>query len=187
MKKISMLATVLLLAGVAAHAERYSLRDGGDFAPAGFRVEFADRYGWRSYEADFDFGLEQGGRSLSRDSKLKVKIAKRDGSTWTYTCKAKGKDALFANINYLFGRGISVVAECHIPEKEFAKAVDLDPQDVGVPNLVFQAMIQDGEVRAGAQRGVYFLPGGQIDASELAAYASAGNDPSSLAVVFRTQ
>ncbi len=181
---LTLLAAVLLLPSLA-RAERYTLRDGGDFAPAGYRIEFADRYGWQSYQVNFDFGLEQGGRTLTKDSKLTVKIARRDGKTWTYTCKAKGRDPMWANINYLFGQGISVVAECRIPEKQFAKAVDLDPQDVGQPNLVFQAMIDNGEVRPGAQRGVYFMPGGQIEASELSAYANA-NDPTNLAVVFRS-
>lgn len=183
MKK-ALLAVLMLVPGLC-FAERYSLRDGGDFAPVGYRVEFADRYGWRSYTVDFDFGLENGSRTLSKDSKLTLKIARRDGSTWTYTCKSKGKDNIYANINFLYGKGISVVAECRIPEKTFAKAVDLDPQDVGQPNFVFQAMIQDGEVRPGAQRGLYFLPGGQLEASELNAYAGA-NDPTNLAVLFRS-
>ena len=113
-------------------------------------------------------------------------VTKRDGKKWDFTCKAKGNSPLTANINYLFGKGISVVSECRIPEKEFAKAVDLDAQDVGLPNLVFQVVIQDGEVRPGAQRGLYFVPGGQIESSELNAYAMNNEDPTSLAVVFRS-
>lgn len=182
--KRALFAVLMMLPG-AAFAERYSLRDGGDFAPIGYRVEFADRYGWRSYQVDFDFGLENGSRTLSKDSKLTLKISRRDGSKWTYTCKKKGREPIYANINFLYGKGISIVAECRIPEKEFAKAVDLDPQDVGQPNFVFQAMVQDGEVRPGAQRGVYFLPGGQLETSELNAYAGA-NDPTNLAVLFRS-
>jgi hypothetical protein len=73
-----------------------------------------------------------------------------------------------------------------LPEKEFAKAVDLDAEDVGLPNLVFQAMIQDGKVVAGAQRGLYFLPGGQIQSSEMNAYLAAVDDPAGLAVIFRS-
>jgi hypothetical protein len=183
--KTSLLALSLLLAIPSlCSAEQYSIKDTGDFAPAGQRVEFADRYGWRSYKVDFDFSLEDNGRSLSKGSKLKVTIARRDGSSWTYTCKAKGRDPMSANINFLFGKGISVVADCKIPEKQFAKAVDLDPQDVGFPNLVFQAIIQDGEIRPGAHRGVYFVPGGQIESTDLNAYALAGDD--GLAVVFRS-
>lgn len=183
--KLSLIAALLLLPALCS-AEKYSVRDEGDFAPAGHRVEFADRYGWRSYKVDFDFGLDETNRLLTKDSRLTVKIEKRDGKTWTYSCKARGGNAMTANINFLFGQGISVVAECRIPEKEFAKAVELDAQDVGLPNLVFQAMIQDGAVRPGAQRGLYFMAGGQIESSELNAYASADADPSNLAVVFRS-
>lgn len=181
--KLTLLAVLLLLPGLA-RAEQYSVKDQGDFEPNGTRVEFADRYGWVGYKVDFDFGLDDGGKTLSRRSKLKVTIERRDGSSWTYTCKAKGKDAMTANVNFLYGKGISVVADCKIPEKQFAKAVDLDAEDVGFPNLVFQAIIQDGQVRPGAQRGVYFMPGGQIESTDLNAYASSGSD--GLAVVFRS-
>lgn len=183
--KLPMLAALVLLPRLS-FAESYSIKDEGDFATAGQRVEFADRFGWRSYKVDFRFGLDAGSRALTRDSKLTVKIVKRDGKTWSYTCKAKGGQPMTANINFLYGQGISVVAQCRISEKDFAKAVDLDKDDVGIPNLVFQAMIQDGRVRTGAQRGLYFLPGGQIESSELNAYAAANDDPSSLAVVFRS-
>ena len=183
--KLPIIAVLLLLPALC-RAEKYSLRDEGDFAPVGQRVEFADRYGWRGYHVDFDFGLDETGRVLSKDSRLVVKITKRDGKEWSYTCKAKGTMPMTANVNFMFGQGISVVAECRIPEKEFAKAVDLDPQDVGLPNLVFQANIQDGKVTPGAQRGIYFMAGGQIESSDLNAYASTDNDPSNLAVVFRS-
>ncbi len=183
--KLTMLA-MLLLMPATSFAEKYSVKDEGDFMPAGQRIEFADRYGWRNYHVDFDFALDASGRALSKNSKLTVHIVKRDGKTWNYTCKAKGGSPLIANINYLFGKGISVVSECRIPEKEFAKAVDLDAQDVGIPNLVFQVVIQDGEVKPGAQRGLYFIPGGQIESSELNAYAMNNEDPTSLAVVFRS-
>lgn len=184
-KTIRALGTLLILIPGLCAAEKYSVRDEGDFAPSGHRVEFADRYGWRNYRVDFDFGLDQGDRALTRDSRLTVKIVKRDGKTWSYTCKAKGKQPMTANVNFLYGKGISVVAECRIPERDFARAVELDQEDVGLPNLVFQAIIQDGQTRPGAQRGLYFIPGGQIESSELNAYAAANDDPSSLAVVFR--
>lgn len=180
------LLAALLLAPAVCRAESYSLHDEGDFAPSGQRVEFADRFGWQSYKADFKFGLDSTGRALTKSSKLKVVINRREGGKWSYTCKAKGDDAMTANINFMYGQGISVVAECRVAERDFAKAVNLDPADVGLPNLVFQVMIQNGKVRPGAQRGFYFLPGGQIESSVLAAYASADSDPSNLAVVFRS-
>jgi hypothetical protein len=183
--RLSLLAGLLLLPA-SVFAEKYTLKDEGDFMPTGNRIEFADRYGWRNYSVDFDFGLEPGGRSLTRDSKLTVKITKREGKTWTYTCKAKGSQPLMANVNFLFNKGMSVVAECRIPEKEFAKSVELDARDVGLPTLVFQAMISEGEVKPGAQRGLYFVPGGQIESSELNAYAANNEDPTALAVVFRS-
>lgn len=183
MKTLTVLAALLALPGLCS-AEKYSVKDAGDFAPLGQRVEFSDRYGWVGYKVDFDFGLEDGGRALSRNSKLTVHIAKRDGTTWTYTCRAKGRDAMSANINHLYGKGISVLADCRIPEKQFAKAVGLDSRDVGFPNLMFQAVIQDGQARPGAQRGVSFMPGGEIESSELNTYAS--NNEDGLAVVFRS-
>lgn len=180
------LAAAALLLPALAGAEKFSIRDEGDFAPVGHRVEFADRYGWRGYQVDFDFELDASGRDLTKESKLTVRIARRDGSTWKYSCKRKSRDSIYANVNYLMGTGISIVAECRIPQKEFAKAVNLHPDDVGLPNLVFQAVVQDGQVRAGAQRGLYFMPGGQIESSELNAYAARNDDPTNLAVVFRS-
>lgn len=181
----ALLAVLMLLPGVL-RAERFTVKDAGDFAPSGRPVEFADRYGWRSYQAVFEFSLDEGGHRLSRDSKLTVRIVKRDGKAWSYACRAKDRLPLTANVNFLIGKGINVVAECRIPENEFAKAVGLDKEDVGLPNLVFQALIEEGKARPGTQRGMYFLPGGQLGASEMNAYAAAGGDPSSLAVVFRS-
>ena len=183
--RLPILAALVLLPSLS-FAESYSIKDEGDFAPLGQRVEFADRFGWLSYKVDFHFNLDSASRSLTRDSKLTIHIVKRDGRTWSYTCKAKGGAPMTANINFLYGQGISVVAQCRIAEKDFAKSVDLDKDDVGIPNLVFQALIKDGKVSAGAQRGLYFLPGGQIESSDLNAYAAANDDPSSLAVVFRS-
>lgn len=184
MTKLTLLAVLLALPGLGSAAQ-YRLKDAGDFAPAGQRVEFADRYGWVGYSVDFEFGLEDGGRALTRGSKLKIQIERRSGGTWTYVCKAKGKDAMTANINFLYGKGISVVADCRIPERQFAKLVDLDWQDVGFPNLVFQVLIQGGQVRPGSQRGVYFVSGAQIESSDLNGYATSGAD--GLAVVFRSR
>ena len=178
--------TVLMMLPAAAGATEYSLKDAGDFAPAGQRVEFADRFGWEKYKVDFEFSLDSSGRALSKDSKLALVITKRNGKTWDYTCKAKGKNALGANINFIHGKGISVVAECRIAEDDFAKAVGLDKDDVGAPSLVFHAMVADGKVEPGAQRGLYFLPSAQIESSDLNVYAAHGSDPSDLAVVFRS-
>ena len=147
------------------YAASYSIIDKGDFAPTGQRVEFADLYHWKNYEVQFDFGLDLNQRVLSGDSKLKLRIVKIDGKTWTYTCKAKGKQPLVANTNFIIGKGVSVVAQCRIPENEFAKAVDLHADDVGLPTFVFQVMVEDGQAVSGAQRGFYFNPGGQIESS----------------------
>jgi hypothetical protein len=181
--RAAILAALLAVPGYCGAAS-YTLKDKGDFEPTGRRVEFADRYGWQSYEARFDFELDEGGRSLTRGSKLTIRIKRRDGGDWSYKCKAKGSDAMTANVNFVPGRGLSIVAECRIPERDFAKAVDLHADDVGRPVLVFQAIVQDGQVKAGSQRGVYFLPGGQIESSDLNAYASSSLD--GLAVVFRS-
>ncbi len=181
---ISLLALAFCAQFAHAGAE-YSIEDKGDFFPVGHRVEFADRYGWRSYSVKFDFSLD-GRRRLSKDSKLTIEVKKRDGDTWEYTCRARGRDGIIANINYLHGKGISVVAECRIDREDFADAVGLHKDDVGTPNLVFHALVKNGKVRIGAQRGLYFIPSGDFSSSELRTYASADHDPSNLAVPFRS-
>lgn len=182
----TLLAVLALSCLSVLNAGAYSLRDEGGFEPTGQRVEFADRYGWDAYRVDFDFGLDAAGRALTDKSKLTLKIVKKDGSAWEYACRAKGKRPLAANINFVHGKGISVVVECRIAENEFAQAVGLDKEDVGSPSLVFHAIVQDGKVLPGAQKGLYFLPSGQIESSELNAYASSEGDPSNLAVYFRS-
>lgn len=182
----ALLGLLLLLALPAVgRAERYRVKDAGGFQPLGQAVEFADRYRWQSYTVDFDLSLEDNNRSLGRGSKLKLRVERRGGGSWSYTCKAKGRSPMTANINFLYGKGISVVAECPLPPKEFAKAVDLDPADVGAPSLLFQVNLQDGKASPGAQKGVVFAPSVSIDASELNAYAAAAQD--GLAVVFRSK
>lgn len=173
------------LSPAGASAEKYSYKEEGDFAPAGHRVEFYDRYGWRSYEVKFTFGFDASARQLTRESKLELKVKRRKGGSWSHACRNKGRESIYANVNYLFGKGISIVAECRIPPEDFAEAVGLGEEDVGQPHLVFHVLIEEGKVRPGAQRGVYFAPGGQIESSELAAYAAEHDDPTSLAVVFR--
>lgn len=180
------LLALLILSPLAAGASDYSLKDEGDFVPAGRRVEFYDQYGWQNYKVSFDFGLDAGGKALSKESKLDLRITMRGGKVWNYSCRGRGRNALAANVNFLSGKGISIVAECKIDGEAFADAVGLHKDDVGMPNFVFQAVIQNGEVHPGAQRGLYFAPGGQIDSSELNAYAARDEDPSNLAVLFRS-
>lgn len=182
-----LLISLLLLCPAGTAAETFSIHDEGEFLPMGQRVEFYDRFGWRGYEVDFRFGLDERSRELDAKSRLTLRIAKRDGRTWTYTCKSSSRRrALSANVNFVYGKGISVVADCRIDRKAFAKSVGLHPDDVGVPSLVFHALVQDGKVTPGAERGIYFTPAVEIAASELSPYAAGGDDPTSLAVVFQS-
>src|SRR5689334_20840280 len=96
----AILTLILAAAASNASAANYTVSDVGDFAPAGHRVEFADRFGWDHYKVKFDFGLDEG-RTLSKKSNLVFEVTKRDGSTWKYACKAKGSNPLVANINYI--------------------------------------------------------------------------------------
>ena len=126
MVKRLLLAAALMLPGLA-RAHEYALRDAGEFQPVGRLVEFYDRFGWKSYEVEFDFGVDEADRSLTSGSRLVLHIVKRDGSRWDYSCKASGRRPLSANINVLFDHRVSVVADCRIDEKSFARAVDLHP------------------------------------------------------------
>ncbi|MBI4677864.1 MAG: hypothetical protein HY748_09810 [Elusimicrobia bacterium] len=180
----SVVAPGLAAPAAKAQAAPYAIEDEGGFFPTGQRVEFHDRYGWQSYRVRFEFGLESGGRSLTKDSRLSVRILKRDGDVWEHSCRAKGRDALAANVNGIPGEAVSVVVECRIPEREFAKAVDLDPLDVGIPNLVFHVILRDGALRLGAQRGLYITPTVESATSELSAYASVEHSPSNPSVIF---
>lgn len=175
------LAVLLVLWPAPASAETYRLREEGDFSPAGYRVELYDRYGWRAYRVDFDFGLDPASRTLSRGSTLTLKLARRKGGAWSYTCKAKRERELTANVNFVYGAGISVVASCRLPPQKFAKAVDLDAEDAGQATLVFEAVIQEGKVSPGAQRGIALAAVPQ--SSDLSAYAFPP-DAGSFAVLF---
>lgn len=189
MKKLAMAFAFLsaaLSAADVAWAEKYSLKDEGEFQPMGHRVEFYDRFGWRSYAVDFDFGLEEGGQSLTKGSRLSLRITKRDGSSWDYTCKTGGRRQLNSNINFIYGKGLSVVVDCRIDDKSFARAVELHPDDVAASNLVFQAIVMDGKVRPGAQRGISLQPAAQLAATELVPYLGASEDAAGLAVVFQS-
>ncbi|UPT74879.1 MAG: hypothetical protein M0D55_03970 [Elusimicrobiota bacterium] len=68
--------------------------------------------------------------------------------------------------------------------KAFAKAVDLHPDDVGAPVLVFEAVVEGGAARPGGQRGLRFRPDSPVASLDLSPYA-ASPDAAGLAVVFR--
>ncbi len=185
MKRV-LIAALLALACLpnARAADRYSLTDKGGFGYTGRHVELSSRFGWASYEAKFEFGLDMGAHSLTRDSVLKLKITRNDGSSWSTKCKAKKDRQMWANINALYGKGVSVLAECRIPPGEFAKLVDLDEGLVGEPTFVFQAMVRDGEAQPGLQKGFYFLAAAEIASGELAPFATMESDPAALGVLF---
>jgi hypothetical protein len=84
------------------------------------------------------------------------------------------------------GGRVSVVAECRVKPKAFAKAVDLDAEDVGAPLFVFEAVIENGKARAGGQRGLRFRPDAPVASLHLSAFA-ASPDAGGLAVLFRAE
>lgn len=186
MKRLVAVLALAVLASGASAEDRYKVADRGGFGATGRLVEMATRFAWDSYEAVFDFGVEPGGRTVTRDSTLKLTIARRDGSTWSTKCKAKHEDRMWANVNRLYNKGVSVLAECRIPPKEFGKLVGLDAGLVGEPTLVFQAMVKDGRAEAGIQKGLYFLSANEIEQGELASFAVREGDPSALGVVFNS-
>lgn len=175
------LTLVVLLASPVLAAQRVTVRDAGGFDPAGRTVEFPDRFGWRGYEAEFSFAFDEDG-ALSGASRLDLVIARRGGTKWKYSCRASRED-LTARVVPLGGR-VSVVAECRVRPKDFAKAVDLHPDDVGAPVFVFEAVIENGQARAGGQRGLRFRPDAPVGSLELSPFA-AFPDAAGLAVVFR--
>jgi hypothetical protein len=177
-----LILAALLSLPAAARAHDYELRDSGEFLPLGQFIEFYDRFGWRSYEVEFQFNLD--GAGLSGDSRLSVRIIKKDGKRWSYSCKASR--ALSANINTLYDGRVSVVVDCRIDPKSFAKAVGLHPEDIGAPSLVFQAMVSNGKASPGAQRGIVLPQAAQSWATVLSPYLASADDANSLAVVFQT-
>ena len=186
MKRVLSLLALALLASGASAADRYRVTDKGGFGSTGRHVEMASRFGWASYQADFDFGLELGKRGVTRDSTLKLTIVRHDGSKWSTKCKAKNPDKMWANVNMLLGKGVSVLAECRVDPKAFAALVDLDEGLVGEPTLVFQALVNDGKAEAGVHKGMYFFSAAEIEAGELASFATRESDPSALGVVFNS-
>ncbi|MFC1680140.1 hypothetical protein ACFL2T_08035, partial [Elusimicrobiota bacterium] len=144
MRALIAVAAVLSLAAPASAADKYTVTDKGGFGSTGRLVEFASRYGWHSYEVDFDFGVDLSERRLTRKSKLTVKIQRNDGSTWKYRCRAKDQRWMWANINRLYDKGISVLTECRIDPDDFAEAVDLESDLVGDLFLVQQGAVGGG-------------------------------------------
>lgn len=183
---IAAVALAVLASGGAFAEDRYEVKDRGGFGSTGRLVEMASRFGWDSYEVSFDFALEPGQRSISKSSVLKLTINRRDGSRWSTKCKAKNADRMWVNVNRLYNKGVSVLAECRIPAGEFARLVKLDEGLVGDPTLVFQAMVKEGAAEAGIQKGLYFLNAAEIEAGELSSFSTREGDPSALSVVFNS-
>lgn len=171
----------LLLASPAFARERVTVRDAGGFDPAGRTIEFPDRFGWRGYEAEFSFAFSDDG-GLSGSSRLDVVIERRGGKKWKYACRASS-DELTARVVPVMGR-TSVIAECRVSPRAFAKAVDLHPDDVGAPVFVFEAVLENGKARPGGQRGLRFRPDAPVASLDLSPFA-ASPDAAGLAVVFR--
>jgi len=174
----------IALAGSAAAAERFSVTDKGGFGNTGRLVEFANRYAWQSYEIKYEFGLDMESRSLTRKSQLNLTVHRTDGSKWEYRCRASEAGAMWANVNMIYGKGVSVLTECRISPKKFAKAVTLNEELVGEPTLVFHVMIKDGQATAGLHKGFYFTGDSEIAAGGMNQYATEGADPSNLGVLF---
>ncbi len=169
-----------LLAAPAAAGERLVVKDAGGFDPAGRGAEFADRFGWTGYEAEFSFSLEDG--ALADTSRLEIAIARRGGSKIRFTCRTSKEDLAARVVPGLGGR-VSVIAECRVKPKAFAKAVDLDAEDVGAPAFVFEAVLEGSSARAGGQRGLRFRPDRPVAALALGPYAE-NAEAAGLAVVF---
>ena len=170
-----------LLVSPAFAGERMIVRDAGGFDLTGRTVEFPDRFGWRGYETEFSFSFSDDGR-LSNASRLNIVITRRGGAKWKYSCRASGDD-LNARVVPLGGR-VSVIAECRVKPRAFAKAVDLDSEDVGAPVFVVEAVIENGQARAGGQRGLRFRADAPVASLDLSPYA-ASPDAAGLALIFR--
>lgn len=183
MKKALPALLAALLASPAA-AGGFKVSDEGGFASTGRFVELADRYGWASYEVKFRFDLDMERGRLSRGSELYLRIHKKDGGRWAYRCRAEDPLEMWANVNRLYGKGVSVMTQCRIAPKRFAKAVDLHQGLVGEPTLVFHVMIRDGRAEPGSQKGLYFLAANDIEHGPMLQYATRHDDPSSLGVLF---
>lgn len=176
------LALAALLSVPAAASGRLVVRDSGGFDPSGRTTEFPDRFGWTGYEAKFEFALDSAG-ALSSDSRLEIAIKRRGARKWKYSCRVSNDD-LSARVVPSLGGRVSVIAECRVKPRAFAKAVDLDSDDVGSPAFVFEAVLEGGGARAGGQRGLRFRPDLPVASVDLSPFA-ATPDAAGLAVVFR--
>lgn len=176
---------LLFLTSSATAAERFVVHDEGIFAPTGRLIEFADKYGWKSYRMKFSFGFDDAQLRVTEGSKLALRIEKKDGSHWAYKCRNR-PGYMRTNVNPMMGGGISILVECLIPPKDFSWAVGLKPEQVGVPTLVVHVIMKERTVKIGAQKGFYFLAVGQMEASEMQSFATHEEDPSELTVLFRT-
>ncbi|MFH2202431.1 MAG: hypothetical protein ABIJ96_04915 [Elusimicrobiota bacterium] len=186
-RSILALLAVCIFALPAAAEQRFKIKDKGGFAPTGRFIEFASRYGWESYEVEYDLGVDMANRRLASKSSLRLTIHRKDGSAWKYKCRAKNGSEMWANVNRLYGKGVSVLTECRIDPRKFAKSVELDYDLVGEPTLVFQVTINQDQARVGIHKGMYFLAGGQIEASPMNLYATSTGDPSNLGVLFSSK
>ncbi|HAH08283.1 MAG TPA: hypothetical protein DCM05_17450 [Elusimicrobia bacterium] len=185
MKK-TLLALLTLTLAAPAFAEKYSVTDQGGFGTTGRFIELPSRFGWQSYEVQYDFKLDPSTRRLG-DSKLVLTINKNDGSRWRYRCRTTTDDkTMWANIHPIYGNGTQVLTECRIDPRHFSRAVGLRADEVGEPTLVFAVRIVDGKAEAGVHKGFYFLGGRELEGSSISAYATPEADPSNLGVVFNT-
>lgn len=177
------LGALLCAAAPARAARDYHAEDRGAFASTGRFVEMSDRYGWQSYEIVFDFSLDGDAELFGTGATLELTIKKLDGGSWSYRCK-QSRGELTGRAAKLYGRGISVTAECKVPPKRFAGAVGVDWDMVGQPTLVFQALVKEGKAVPGFQKGFYVLAGNNIEGSEMAQYVTPSADPTNLSVLF---
>ncbi|MBI5244966.1 MAG: hypothetical protein HY922_14970 [Elusimicrobia bacterium] len=187
MKKAAMALLVSLCLTPAAKAERFSVTDKGGFGTTGRLVEFSSRFGWLSYEIKYDLSVDLNKRRLGENSKLEIAIHKNDGSRWRYRCRASSDDhRMWANINQIYGKGVQVMTECRLDPRQFSRSVDLNPEEVGEPTLVFAVRIMDGKAEAGVHKGLYFL-GEAAEGGSMSPYMSPEPDPSNLGVIFNAE
>jgi hypothetical protein len=188
MRAISLAGMLLASISLAARAERFSIIDKGGFGNTGRFIELPDRYGWDSYEIKYDLSVDLGSRRLDDDAKLEITIKKKDGDLWRYRCRpSASRRLMWANVNTLMGAGVSVLTECRVDPRRFSYAVDLDPDQVGFPTIVFHARIVNGRAEAGIHKGLYFVKGEGMEAGPMLPYSISDPDPTDLGVLFKSQ
>lgn len=180
---------IVFVLGLApcAMAERYTVTDEGGFGDTGRFIEFADRYGWKSYEIKYNLKLDSAGRRVEDGSTLDLAIHKNDGSRWRYRCRTSSESkAMWSNVNSIYGQGLSVLTECRIDPRSFARSVGLSSGLVGEPTLVVSVIVEDGKARAGAHKGFYFLAANEIESGPMGQYSNKEPDPTNLSLLFNT-